>query len=247
MKKIIIFSLLLLGSLTSMAQCFPDRHSTTWYDGWISCETSANPNTSYGDTHWILYDFGYVYSFYKSTLWNNNEPEHLNNGIQDYTIDFSIDGLIWTNLGDFTLPQATGLSTYEGTEGPDFDGVSARFELLTPTSNYGGSCYGISEIRINIDENLSVIDEAIGFNVLAYPNPFSDELNVQFKTLHPGEDIRFSFFDILGRQVFSKTINNTTNTATIQFINSELHLVTGIYLLKIVQNGEEQTVKIVKE
>ena len=248
MKRVLFSSFLIfLGIWTSHAQCFPDRHSTTWYDGWISCETSPNPITSYGETHWIRYDFGFVYEFYKSTIWNNNEPSQLNNGVQDYLIDYSIDGISWTNLGSYTLAQATGKSNYQGEEGPDFNGVSARYVVLTPISNYGGSCYGISEIKINIDENLNTIDQEIGFSALAYPNPFTNELNIQFKTRNTNAKIKYTFYDILGRSIYSKTIENTANTTTIQLSNTDLQLVAGIYFLKLEQNGQQQTLKVIKE
>lgn len=102
------------------AQCYPDRHSTNWFDGWVSCKKSPNPIASYGETHWIMYDLGYDYVLNETKFWNANEPKNLNYGINDFSIDYSLDGITWTNLGAFNLEQASGLSTYEGNEGPRF-------------------------------------------------------------------------------------------------------------------------------
>ena len=248
MKKYILIGLFLfLGTNFINAQCFPDRHSTTWYDAWVSCETSANPNSAHGDSHWIQYDLGFVYDLYQSTIWNINEPESLNNGIENYIIDYSIDGTTWTNLGNFTLNEATGKPIYEGEEGPDFNGVAVRYILITPTSNHGGSCYGLSEVRFNIDENLSIVDKEIGFDVVAYPNPFTDELNIKIKTLLPGEEITYKLYDLLGREIFSKTTENTDSTQIIVINNNDLQLVTGIYFLELEQHNQKQTIKIIKE
>jgi hypothetical protein len=248
MKKIIL--LILIGVLnlnTINAQCYSDRHSTTWFDGWVSCETSPNPISSYGSTHWILYDLGYVYTLFDSKFWNTNEPNHLDNGMMDYSIDYSIDGNTWTNLGSYTLSQASGISTYEGVEGPVFNGTSARYLLITPSSNYGGSCYGFSEFKVYLDDTVSIVDEAYGFGVLAYPNPFTDEIQIKIDTLYPDEPIKYSITDILGKTIIENTISNNTETNTFSLPNNKLRLSSGIYLLNIYQNNKKQTIKIVKK
>ena len=121
MKKTLFHILIICLFFTKsiIAQCYPDRHSTTWFDGWVSCETSANPNAAYGETHWIMYDFGYEYQLLESVFWNSNEPDNINFGIQEFNVDYSKDGITWTNLGTYTLNQAPGTSIYEGEEGPD--------------------------------------------------------------------------------------------------------------------------------
>lgn len=246
MKKLlflIIVTILCWQNIT--AQCLLNRHNTTWYDGWISCETSANPNASNGNSHWIMYDFGFVYTLFESNIWNANEPDHLDYGIMDYKIDYSTNGTTWTNLGDFTLNQASGFSIYQGEEGPDFAGISARYVLITPISNYGGSCYGLSEVKFNLDINLEVVDEELGYNAVVYPNPFNENINIQINTLFPNESINYSLHDLLGRKILSKTVENQTETNNITIQSSDL--VSGIYFMKISHNNKQKTFKIIKE
>jgi hypothetical protein len=211
----------------------------------VSCETTANPITSYGNTHWILYDFGYAYSLYDVKLWNANDPAHLDYGIQDYAIDYSLDAVNWNHLGNYTLNQASGLSIYEGEMGPNFSGVTARYMLLTPLSNYGGSCFALSEIKIYVDEFAANQEELnLAFNSYVQPNPFKDDLQVFVKTDYPNSPIKYVLYDVLGRTIFKKTIQDVTVENKI--IISGKNLPTGLYFLKIKHHNQSQTIKVIR-
>lgn len=166
MKQNIILTIILLSFSANIAfgQCFPDRHNTNWFDGWISCETAPNPKSAYGDSHWILYDFKESYELGQMQVWNSNDPSHLDYGMQEVAIDYSLDGIDWVQLGNYEFEIASGKSIYEGFEGPDFDGAFARYVLITGLSNYGGECFGLSEIRIAVEES-SVATEEVSLDV----------------------------------------------------------------------------------
>ena len=237
MKSIYITLVFCLLFQFGNAQCYPDRHSTTWFDGWISCETSQNPNSAYGDSHWIMYDLGFEYELKESVLWNANEPDNIDFGIQEYHVDYSLDGTTWTNLGTYTLNQAPGSSIYEGEDGPNFSQISARYVLITPTSNYGGSCYGFSELKINITDPLNVIDDEDGFNALVYPNPFINDVTLRIVSLDSEAPITYALYDILGRQILSNSfaLEEDTNTYPITLNGNTLSI--GIYILKVEQGN----------
>ncbi len=165
MKNRFILSLVsvLLTTFVSHAQCFLDRHSTDWNDGWVSCTMTPNPNTVRGTSHWIQYDLGQNYILEEMHLWNSNEFGKTDRGIQEYYVDYSLDGLTWTELGLFNLDQASGSGFFEGNIGPDFDDTEARYVLITPISNHGGTCYGLAEIRINVQSSVVPV-ELIYFN-----------------------------------------------------------------------------------
>lgn len=230
------------------AQCYPDRHSTNWFDGWISCEKSQNPIASYGETHWIMYDLGYDYVLNETQFWNANEPKNLDFGINDYTIDYSLDAVTWTNLGAFKMNRASGLSTYEGDDEnvPDFDGAQARYVLITPTSNYGGNCYGLSELKIAITDPFEVINEEDGFNALAYPNPFVNNVSLRIVTLNENAPVNYALYDILGRNITENTFNMVEDTDTYELVLNGNKLSIGIYILKITQNNKEKSFKLIK-
>lgn len=130
------------------AQCFMDQHNCTWFDGWISCDQQASPNPARDNGHWIMYDFGQQYELFEMHVWNTNAPDHLDYGLQNVVIDISADGINWAEFGQYVFPQGTGDMRYEGTEVMHFDSANARYVLITAIDNYGGSCYGLSEIRI---------------------------------------------------------------------------------------------------
>jgi hypothetical protein len=149
MKELILVLIFLPCIL--FGQINPDRHNTSWTDTWVSCTTSLSPNILRGESHWFMMDLGYNYTLGQSKLWNYNAPENLDRGIQDYFIDYSLDGTNWTELGQYILNQTNGSGYYEGEAGPNFNQLNARYILITPISNYGGECYGLSEIKIAIE------------------------------------------------------------------------------------------------
>jgi len=107
--------------------------------------------------HWIQSDFNDTYILSKTRICNTNEVGKLNTGFKDVIIDYSEDGINWTNLGTFEFQQGTGNAIYGGFDGPDFEAVSARFVLLTAISNWGDSeCFGLAEVKFNITTELAI-------------------------------------------------------------------------------------------
>ncbi len=205
----IIFCVLVFGfgiPLLVYGQCYPDRHNTNWYDGWVSCEAYPNPNSAHGVSHWILYDFGQIYRLNDVHIWNYNEPDYLGQGLKDVLIDYSMDGSNWANAGTFTFEQATGLSTYEGSQGPDLGGINAQFVLITALDNWGGdACYGLSEVRFAAEEVASTATDDLAsasscLSMQIYPNPFSSDGRVMIQAACAGR-IKYKITDVLGRLV----------------------------------------------
>ncbi len=228
------------------AQCYPDRHSTSWFDGWISCEMSPNPIESYGVTHWILYDLGYEYELRESKFWNTNDPKNLNDGMNEFDLDYSLDGQNWTNLGSFNLEQGPGSTIYEGAEGPDFELAKARYVLITPTSNHGGDCFGFSEMKINITDPFDIVREEDGFNALVYPNPFEEDINLRIVTLDETQPIHYKLHDMLGRPIMSNSVGFIADTEIYSLPLNGRSLSAGMYIITIEQNGKSRAFKIVK-
>lgn len=170
------FSILLFFLLQRAidAQCYEDRHSMTLDAGWISCEKTDNPNPLRPPSHWIQYDFGEIYTLGSSKIWNINQSEKSNMGMQEVAIDYSDNGVDWVEWGTYVLDRAVESSFYEGQDGPDFEGIATRYLLITGLTNYGASCYGLNEIRIETSGIVSsVVDNVIeGFEINASPIPF---------------------------------------------------------------------------
>ena len=246
-QNIYISILAFLSFQFAQSQCYPDRHSTNWYDGWVSCEKSPNPIASYGETHWIMYDLGYDYVLNKTKLWNANEPKHVDYGINEFDIDYSLDGITWTNLGTFNIKPASGSSTYEGDEGPDFNSAKARYVLITPNSNYGGNCYGLSELKIWVTDPFLVVEKEDGFNASVYPNPFLDTISIRIAALDESIPLEYTLYDILGRSIISNTLTIAQDIDSYKLSLNGNDLSIGIYILKVTQNGKEQSFKLIKK
>ena len=145
-----ILTILIFAANNLVAQCYPDRHNTTWFHAWTSCEKAPNPNENRPESHWIMYDLGHKYKLHKVHFWNLNDPDNLDSGVKTMIIDYSPDGHTWTAFGERHFEKATGESIYEGGEAFDFDGVEARYLLFTVKETYGGNCAGFSEIKIGV-------------------------------------------------------------------------------------------------
>ena len=243
---IIIATLLALFWQTSAAQCYPDRHSTNWYDSWISCEAKESPNPEREDGHWIMFDYGAVYALGAAHIWNVNDPDRLSWGMQDVVIDVSVDGENWVVAGEFTFDIATGQSIYEGFEGPDFENIEARFLLITARTNFGGACFGLGEIQIEAEEVVTDVDDPSSQTCLsaqAFPNPFTDYLVVDLTADCKGE-ITVFVYDMYGRESYRSVIN-PTGTKTRMTIPAD-KLPPGPYIVKANTEGGTSEVKVVK-
>ena len=241
MKSGLAFIFSIFISTIAYSQCFPDRHNTSNSSAWLSCVKTQNPNTERGLSHWIMYDLGEVHEIKESHFWNINDPEGLEDGVQELVLDISIDGQSWYEWGSFSIDQSDGSSFYEGTSGPDFSGTNARYLLLTPTSNYGGNCYGLSELRINIAEELISSTEAIlEVDMTLSPNPADNQTRISFDTELSGQAI-VQIVDNLGRIVLRETINISTNS-TYDLMTSDYN--SGIYQVSLLMDNKIQTIEL---
>ena len=247
MKKTILYlflSLIITGK--AMSQCFPDRHNTTWFDGWISCEMAENPNPARGLSHWIMYDLKHQYELGQMHIWNSNDPNNLDRGIREMIVDYSTDGTSWEELGTYTIEMAPGISIYEGVDGPDFGGIEARYLLLTAKSNWGNhDCTGFSEIRIQVHGVNGINDQHLAneFNATVYPNPFKTSFKVEITTKSK-EFINYRLIDVYGRELKAGKVENPRYTNYITIRGADLSA--GVYYLKISQGETTKHFGVVK-
>ncbi|MEL6986377.1 MAG: T9SS type A sorting domain-containing protein [Bacteroidota bacterium] len=248
MKNLIIYSLLCFVTLQLQAQCYEDRHSTSWYDAWVSCELKANPNPENPESHWIMYNFGQPYKLLDSKVWNINDPAHLDYGFRTVKVEYSLDGVEWINHGKFTFEQGMGESRYEGFEGPNLEGVDAQFLLLTAIDNYGGNCYGFGEIKINVEastvstNNLDRINTCV--QVKAFPNPFTESATIEVKS-QCNENVLYSIRDIFGKVIEEGNLGSGNLNSRRSF--GSPNLPSGQYIIQINQGEHSLYHKILKQ
>ena len=122
-----------------------DLHSTDPSDMWLS--EAGEPGSA-----WIQYDFDRPYKLHEMLVWNYNGPSVFSGfGIKDAIIEYSSDGINWTQLGDIhEFTKATGGSDYMYNTTIAFNSIPVQHVKITANSSWGGSQfnhYGLSEVR----------------------------------------------------------------------------------------------------
>ncbi|MEM6878041.1 MAG: T9SS type A sorting domain-containing protein [Bacteroidota bacterium] len=226
-KLYLLTTTLLLCVSCIRAQCWPEgfTHNTRPETMWLSCEPAISPNPDRPASLWLSFDFGASYALNSTTIWNFNEPGYLVLGVTQMALDYSTDGVNWTDWGTFELNLATGTTDYEGESGPDLTGVTARYILLTVIE--GGQntgCAGLSEIRFNIDQMVSIQELADFEQLDAYPNPTAGILNLR---LPENKLSNISLYDQRGRLIENRTSAGEFDRMDLSIYPS------GIYLLVV--------------
>ncbi len=273
MRQFIFYiAILLLCQFNGYSQCFPDRHGTAWYEGWISCEKSLNPNsTERPESHWIMYDFGVPMEMYNLTIWNINAPDYLSYGIQLAHVDYSEDGVTWEKFGDIALNPGTGKNTYEGEQLLNFDGKKAQYLLITAITSHGSDCAGFAELRLEVDsveEDVVIVDppdpvptdtiivivdpepepvvvmDSICIIADVFPNPVSG--NELFVTLKQQcvPSVYYTLTDVSGRVVVPSS--PIMLEETIDILNGT-SLPAGVYILELTSNYAKSEYKVIKQ
>ncbi len=244
MKKSIITIFILSISLNLFGQCFPERHSTNWFDAWVSCETSISPNSS--KSHWIMYELDALYKIDKFKIWNINDPSHLEWGTKNLLIEYSEDGNNWFIADSFVLTKATGTNDYEGDDWIDLNIPKAKFLLLTSLTNFKGDCRGFSEIKFSAEKiklNTTISYEKNKMRVEVTPNPFSNQIEVNINSSLNGS-CQIEILNSLGQNVYNNMvmIDNYTFHQTLDL----KHLKSGIYHFQIKQKSVKYSKNILK-
>jgi len=230
-RLLFIVSFIALSQI-AIGQCFPDRHNTSKDEAWLSCTPSQNPNAIRGVSHWIMYDLGDIQELGKSVFWNYNTPGEQANGIHEFAIDYSYNGINWQSYGNHTLEESGASSFYEGITGPDFSNIAARYILITALSNHGGDCFGFAEIKVEVGDLVSGIttDQISGLKLNVSPNPAKDVLRVSFESISK-LNCKLLVANSLGQAVLSKDLQVQAGKSL-----EEINISTfppGIYLVSI--------------
>ena len=86
--------------------------------------------------------------------------------------------------------------------------------------------------------------DGVGDALTVYPNPVDDELNIK-GVVDNNEDVSIEIFDLTGKLVYSSTVS--VSDYTLEALVNMTDFTSGSYMLKVTQNGESNTFKIVKK
>jgi predicted RNase H-like HicB family nuclease len=168
------------------------------------------------------------------------------------TIMVTINPVPVVNLGaDINAAAGTIVTLDAGNEGSTFlwstsettqtISVSAAGTYYVLVTNEFG-CYEVDSIKVHYTlSNLELSSELKDLKV--FPNPVNGNLNVNFR-IQKEDDVQLKIFNYTGAIVYSE---NTVSHSGEYNKNIDLSAMTpGIYFLQVVQNGQSQTVKIIR-
>jgi hypothetical protein len=119
-------------------------HSTGDKTMWLSGKNAPQPT-------WIRYEFDRVYKLHEMWVWNYNMSieSSFGLGFKAVAVEYSINGVDWTALGDSEFAQGSSADGYAHNTTVNFQDVAARYVRLTAKSNWGGfvNQYGLSEVK----------------------------------------------------------------------------------------------------
>ena len=113
---------------------------------------------------------------------------------------------------------------------------------LSPIGNYFSNKSSVVQgfqqpfLMASIEE--TIIDERI----IAYPNPFSTDLNIKFESLKP-EQIRIDVYDVNGKFITSFKPENTEEIITLPLET----LMSAEYLIRLRAKNLEYSTKVIKK
>lgn len=146
------------------------------------------------------------------------------------TVSVSEDGTNWTQLS-YTRPTGSGTSVWTliTPTGTIPATANLRLKFENPISNIG---FRIDDIKLT-GTSLSVKENQIA-GLKVYPNPVTN--GKFFISTGANTDKSVIIFDVLGKQVVNTTATESVNVSNLK---------SGVYIVKIAEEGKTATRKLV--
>ncbi|MEP0369028.1 MAG: T9SS type A sorting domain-containing protein [Cyclobacteriaceae bacterium] len=162
----------------------------------------------------------------------------VNNGQPDENVVYKISG---TDSDAFSIFPSSGELIFAST--PDFNNptdTDSNNEYLVYVS---ATASGVSDTVlltitvIPITLSIEILEEGSRKSFIAYPNPATDLINVQFSSGHSGQGL-LSIYDMGGSEVYNRTMTINEGTNDVQLSSRSIQLKQGVYFLSI-YDGEK--------
>ena len=103
----------------------------------------------------VTFELDATYNLDDMYIWNLNQTNHADRGIQHATIDYSLDGENYTtladtngeDLGNYTIPMVTENVQNAYSLAIDMAGIQAKYIRIEGLDSWGGTNIGLSEVR----------------------------------------------------------------------------------------------------
>jgi hypothetical protein len=144
------------------------------------------------------------------------------------------DSKTWTF--DWTAPAAeTGSVTFYG-----------AFNVSNANGGSSGDIIYTSSLTVDENTGIGISDNhSISNNVLIYPNPISDQINIQYSLLKSA-NVEIKLFDLQGKlcKILLSEIKNASNYTT-SFDIGQNEITKGVYLVETTIGNRSSTQKII--
>jgi hypothetical protein len=151
----------------------------------------------------------------------------------------------WTALTGFHLPPSTDWS-FEYSENIDLSliaGTNVHLAFVYVSTSTASNTWELDDIKLDaVTKSSAVYDIGKNDNILIFPNPLSDVLNIRFDEHNTDSDFNTEITDITGKLLFSG--HYAADNQNIQIPTSGLPK--GILFLKISNQNYSITKKIIK-
>ncbi len=115
-----------------------NSHSGNWENKWLTNETVTGT---------LIFDLGSIFDISSSSIWNyGGGCCSTSRSVRDLGVEASLDGIIYSTIGDFILGQSAGIPISSETIALNTTAQYIRFNL---NSNYGTNYTGLSEVQFN--------------------------------------------------------------------------------------------------
>jgi hypothetical protein len=166
--------------------------------------------------------------------WNEWKSKYINTTYLNAFIDSCANVMIdaqkrnfqkWPILGVYVWPNNSYPNSYSGELSYLKNWLSARITWMD------------SQIQAITDVPDRLTAETVNMDLVAYPNPFVDNLRFKFH-LNEASNFQLRVFDLLGRTVYQTTENLDGGLHELEIPTSEWTIVAPVYLYQVRLNGE---------
>lgn len=172
-----------------------------------------------------------------NSLANINWDYEIANAVK---IEFSSDNMsTWTTIVNSVAASA---SPYEW-EVPNINSTECFLKLTIPGLP---DMYSVNETAFSIQKSIGIEDEFKTEELMIFPNPVVDELNISFSNNNKSEIIDIEIFNVKGELVLSQIERSNKIGNTIINLNTQ-DLAKGLYVLKIKSKTKSLSHKFVKK
>lgn len=139
------------------------------------------------------------------------------------------------SLGDATVVTPGDGNAEAGSATIKYNEAGDKTATVTLVNGWGSDSKTFNYVRV--EDNSTDIDELDDATFSAYPNPFENEVNIQFAK--EGE-YELQVYSTVGSLVYSETVNVSNN----QFVSVTVNAPKGSYFVQILKDGK--SVKVIK-